>query len=613
MNSEFQTFMASLYEPLLPRRASPSDAPPHDALVLGDDPLTRAPRWITAPELLTGMLVLGGSGLGKSNLLRVLLWRLLLRKLHFNEGFLVFDPHGTLCQWALKLIAAVAPWVAPEVYYYDFRQQRGKALQLGILSGDKERAYHGACVTVEGLLKGTGSSSSMDKPTLSRTLQNSFAALLELGLSFTDVRFFLQRGPAERAVLHTFLEQLSVGNPARAFFEDLEAKPAATQDTYAVGALNRTDVITRTRAIARTQCFAGVDLLPFMNNGWIGLIDGSCEGSGVSADARNATLSMLANRALATFEQRKPDRARPFTLVCDEWPDYISSSFARALSTVRKFSGRVLLSAQRLEDCVMKDGDFALLRAALAVPTKVVLGGLPFSECKTLSEEMFLRLIDPDRIKWQIDRIVWDPDMRKVVLRGRSRGGAATRTESETSTNNASVGGTKPPDGSDEAASWNRGDSDARGRSFADSDSWSDTEQEAWVNFPKPRVETGTPIFASIEEQIWLHAKKLQLQPRGHAVLSRSGELPCDIRLPHMQDFEFEDAAIEPFLEMVFDKPVYRDCVELDQHLDNRTHDLLRAAQPRIVGNSRSGKPRNRVRRGLIGSEDDQSSSRFED
>src|SRR5262245_182730 len=106
-------FIDQLYKTLF------SPPPTHDGIQIGREHGSRAPIVIPASSLSLGLVVIGGSGRGKSNSLRALVWELIKRKARYGDGFSVVDPHGTLATWTLDAIARAVPHLVNDVSYLD--------------------------------------------------------------------------------------------------------------------------------------------------------------------------------------------------------------------------------------------------------------------------------------------------------------------------------------------------------------------------------------------------------------------------------------------------------------------------------------------------------------
>lgn len=595
---------------LYPRRPAPG--PPPGALVLGRDPVTRDPTWI-GDEIDLGLFLLGGSGTGKSNDLRVIIFELLKRKILLNEGFAIVDPHGSLAAYALRLIA-LYPELAPQVYYLDLRQRRVLGMNP-LRRGRKNPHFTAACVT-EALIKAFGTAVTQERPLMTRVFNNLHEALIHTDLILPDARFFLERAEHSQLILASLLDKLPPTSPVRSFWVDLSRKSASTADMYGMGPMNRIDAICRPVPLKRMLSVPtiGLDCLELMNTGGILIADLSREGTGVTVDAQHAFAALLVQEFRQVFEERAPDRARGFTLVLDELGDYCPSDFARVWTAARKFKLRVVAACQNLEMLLGRDGDRTLLQSVLAVPNKIVHAGIPLADARILAEDMFLGQIDVDRVKFQPTTVTWDPVPTPVTLRNRSWGESTTETTARSDTRgvSSSTGRTVtdaesgPADGRDptvrsrarsESEGSSSSSSESEGYSEASTRSWSASEQDAWVTFYRRRDQKGTPVYRSIEEQVHAYVQRIKLAPRGHAVLVRHGHAPVSFKARHMQDIECSAEDLENFLGDLYDKPIYLDPADMDRYIEEHERELLALAEPRIEASKAASRKRSKAPR----------------
>jgi hypothetical protein len=606
-------FMQGLYEPLMPKTSKPGEQLPDDALVLGVDPQSGVVRYVTMRDLATSLVVAAGTGAGKSNALRVLLRGLLRRAKRYGEGFAVIDT-GNLAWWLLSAIATSYPELAPRVFYADFSQRHGKVLGFDPLAGAAARPHFSAAATSEILLRTTGHSTA-DRILVARVLYHLAAALIELKLRLTDARIFLERGARERLIFQSLMARLPEASPLRSFWEDLAKKSGSTADSYLVGPSNRVAALVFAPPLKRMVAapIDSLDLRALMDQGGIAIFNCSRVDADVTTDGQIAFAGLVWQAFRQRFEERKPDRSKPFTLVCDEAGFYLPKNAAETLFAARKHNLRVVVSFQAMSQLIPPDGDRTLYDAVLATQAKLILGNLPFSDCKILGEETYLRSISPMEVKHE--RIVWDPVLRKVVVHSNTDGGGETHSTSTTTTgtrgrsrfeatsetaidgvsaarSTPGVPGAVPTtiDGTHASratgAVLTEGESEAESkahqRGTAWQRTWAHTQAEQWITDHVMRTE---PQFSPLEEQIFAAAKHLKLAARGHGVLLRPGEEPVDIRINYEPDIELEREDMEAFLEEVFTKECYSPAEEIDRLLDDSEQRILTEARsgPRVI------------------------------
>jgi len=581
----------------------PAPGPPEDALIIGKDPVAGYPIFYERDDLSVHLHVAGGSHAGKSNFLRVLLDQLLRRKRITGEGFALIDPHGNLATYARDLIASKYPEFADELYYMDLSQEQ-KVLGFNPLSRGQKHPYFAAQCVTEAVLKAFGAQGTQEFPSVTTVLCNILEALIHGGLPFTAARHFLQRSDLDLAIVRGVVDAFpAVGRTAdvKSFWEGLEKKSEATIDAKILGPLNRLSPLIKPLALKRMLSAPDVtlDFKELMDQGGIGIFNLAREGAGITVDGQHMFAALLVQEFRQVFEERTPDRSKPFTLIMDEFGDYVPADFARVLTAARKFNLRCVFAHQNLSQLVDKDQDRTLLETVLAVPNKVIFGGLPLGDAKVLAEEMFLAAIDPDKIKFFVKNLHFDPRPTKVILRASARGGAKAKTitkgKSSSTDRSTSSGGSYDPETDrtivTSSVTEREGETASVQRAFMSQYNWTDSEHEAFVTLYNERVQEGPHVYRPLEEQIFEYAKQLKMSPRGQAVMTRYGAPPSSVLVPWRPDIGFSMGDIEAFLEKVYDKPIYLDPDELDQLIEEREQKLLATAEPRIKSSS-GGKER---------------------
>lgn len=640
MNDTYE-FMRMLYEPLLSGDDTPAaETLPLDALSIGRDPIDRkVVRYITMADLATSAAVMGGTGSGKSNLLRVMLRQLIYRKKKYNEGFTVIDL-GNLAPWVLLAIAQMYPELARDVVYVDLTHELGVTALYNPLAYVTHR-HLAATSLAEELLRVFGAGSVADKPLVGRMLRMLAETLIELELSLSDSRFFLDGSPTDRVIAERFVDQLPEASPLRSFWLGLWKKSRAAQDVSVVGPSVRLDLFNAPalrRMVAATGTGASLDLKAMMDQGGILIANLARSGSGVSVDAQLGFSRLLLEGIRQRLEQRRPDHSRTHVVCIDEFGLVAPASYADVMVTARKYGVYNIVSFQALSMLIKSDNDRTLHDVVVATPTKLLMKGIPFKDCQLLAEESFLTAIDPMRVKYEHETTHWDPVLKKVVVRSTTTGTTSSETETESRGRTVSRGhsdGTSESTGLSSASgsmhsrganfelggivpaqrSCNHGSRQMQGtsatsaRSHSESESESESEAHAsatsrgvtssetlaeqWITDHRGRKEK-KPEFSPLAEQIHDHAARLKLQPRGHVVLIRPDQEPVNVAVDHFEDSGLSFDDVDEFLAEVVSKPCYARVDELDRLLEERDATLLAEAGPQVESMS---PPRRRRRK----------------
>jgi hypothetical protein len=590
-------FVNRLYDGIEAEHERAREAPktlPDDALVLGEDPVTREKIWYRYEDLQYALHYIGAPGLGKTNGCKVLCRELLKQKARSGNGFAVVDTHGGLAKYVRGLSAAEFPYFADDLVYLDLVQTQ-KVVGINPFAGvGPEEVQLAAKRVTDSILKVFGAANAMDKPRVQRVLNFVFEAVAHAGLYLPDSRLLLQRADTNKAILAFVIERLSEEGETgdvRRYFEDFRHLTRATFESYVEGPLNRLDLIARPRPFKRILGAprTSLDFRRVMDEGGILLFDLSTYGTSVSPDAANMLAALIVQQFNQAWQARQADKSRPFVLVMDEFGDYTSGDVARMITGARKFALWPVFSHQNLEQLVLKDDDRELLRAVLAIPNRVTFGGLFYDEAVILARQMYLAKIDPDEIQHVVETITWKPVPTKVVLEAWSSGGGTAAGTAETAADGGSVATTAVPGRSDlpgtEAigSNWQR----TSAASFSTNHNWSHSIQEAWTTFYEEMKQKGAHTFRKIDDQIFNFAKQLVLQPKGQGAVARLREAPRLCRLPELKDLEQTDEDIAAFLQAVYagkSGPLHLDTADVDKHLAEHEHKLLAEATPRAVG-----------------------------
>ncbi len=583
---EFDT----LFNSIMARKPKRIEAPtiPEGAIHVGQTDEGDQPLYLYPKNMLLHLHVAGWSGTGKTNWLKSLIRELVRRKVAARRrgekgyGFAIIDPHGELAEYALDYLVLFEPELAADTYYMDFRQEAILGLNplhrwwSDDLSEDAqhERSYFVADLWKEALTKAYGVSGSMDQPTISTFLVKLGQALIANGLSPVHCGYFLYRDKASKGVLDFLSRELSSLGNLRPFWRDHYEKRDDTAQGEAVGPRNRLEPLinpTRTRLMLGAP-HDNLDFLRLMDEGDVGIFNLAVSGSHITPDTQNLFASLLMQQFRQSFQRRRendPEASPPFTLVMDEFGEFCAPSFARAFTAARKYQLEIVFSHQELGQLVSKpDQDDQLLQAVLAVPNKMVFGGLPTDQTEALTKQMWLERLDPERIKHQGYTIGFKPvpvkDMvqswgtheAEAEARGEATSEAGGRVES---TGSMMVTG---PDGGLMHLSNNLGISTAQAHAishvFSSAQGRSMGLQEAWRTEYEEFVQESSRTYKDVDEQIFEIAKTMNLRPLGHFTFAQYGAgLPVYGHAPHMKQKRVADEDRARFLEEVYRKPEY--------------------------------------------------------
>jgi hypothetical protein len=282
------------------------------------------------------LYVVGKSGTGKSTLLK----NLLIQAIESGEGVALIDPHGDL---SLELLDAIPPWRTDHVVYFDAADAE-HPIGLNLLLTKTEHERHLVVSGIVGAFKGIWGDSW--GPRLEYLLANTLSALLHaqnvslLGVPrlLTDERYrdWVVRQITDPVVLRFWQQEYES-------WDQRQRTEAANPILNKVGRL-LTSPLTRN---ILGQVKSRIDAEFIMNHRRI-LIANLSKGR-IGADHANllgallvAQFQLAALRRAGQSEQERVD----FSLVVDEWHNFVTEDFAHILSEARKYRLGIVLAGQ---------------------------------------------------------------------------------------------------------------------------------------------------------------------------------------------------------------------------------------------------------------------------
>jgi hypothetical protein len=559
--------------------------PPKNALAIGEADDTGNALYLKAENLGLALHVVGASRSGKTNFLKRVIRQLLERKRRTGWGFAVLDPHGELAEFAVDLLALTAGDLASETYYVDFRQE--PILSINPLARwwpadhpkRRDLEYSVADLWKEALTKAYGVRNSMNQPRIATVLTHLGEALVASGLAPSHASYFLNRGPREKAILGKLVSQLPSGD-TRAFWDHYQSLRPAECDSYSEGPRNRLRPVTGYEQLRLMlgQPDHALDFLTLMNRGGIAIFNLSLRDTAVSPDAQQLVASLLLQQFRQAFPRRTEndiEKSPPFTLVLDEFGEYCAPEFAHAFTAARKYHFEVIFAHQDLDQLVPAENDQQLLNTVLAVPNKAVFGGLFIEQAELLAKQMYLAMLDPDKVQHQPQTVSFWPISVKDIAHAWSRskgfgegeGTSETSTASETSSLSEVLGPASGALGlsaneiarSIASSGVLSGSSSGRSRYFASSHAWSEAAHEIWRTEYRPFLQPGTPVFDDLSVQVFRYAQAMSLRPPGHFVFYQRPDVPLFAHVDLEKQPRLTDDAREAFLAAVYRNPEYRE------------------------------------------------------
>lgn len=365
-------------------------------LHIGRSRITGRPVTVGWKHLAEHVLMLGKTGSGKSTLLEYWIRQLVKSR----RGLVLLDPEGTLFRKTIaflyrirfdprrvKIIDLEETEYCPGLSYFDLRGATPDVI---------------ADLILEAFAKIMGAEEQV-KPLIEKYGKAALIPLAKAGQSLALLKGFLNDGELREAVLRAANDSHAEIS-WRAWAEKSRRRGGLDE---LLGIDNRADFFDaneQLRAIvsARQNC---VDWSAAMDAGDVVLVNLRHPSRRVSRIVGIMLVHQLTRAALA-----RPEGARPFYAIVDEFAQFITSDFRDAFKRFRKRGVHLILATQDLDD-FNEDGESrALYGTALNNPaTQIVFGMRNHRYCKELAEQLFAPIITGKSIKYWGEHPVWKP------------------------------------------------------------------------------------------------------------------------------------------------------------------------------------------------------------
>lgn len=280
---------------------------------------------------------LGPSRSGKTNWLTFLKRQLLSS----HVPFMTFDTEGGSHQNDLMFLAR-HPDLAVEnrVVEINLSDPENSPGLVGINPLARFAHSPSLAVQVDSLLDVVASvwaEESRSTPQLRRFMRNFFFMLIENCLSFQEMKFLLASG---RSDVRRRLALRSENERAKAEVLALDSMTPSKQDDKLNSSMNRvaefTDSEILQAVLGRTQDV--LDIKDVIENQRTVLVNLSQEGGQMSEDSARLVACLLISMVVAYALTRPEDEARdkPYLILCDEFPAYVTPRMAKALDQLLK-------------------------------------------------------------------------------------------------------------------------------------------------------------------------------------------------------------------------------------------------------------------------------------
>lgn len=488
------------------------------------------------------MHVIGSSGSGKSKFLE---W-MMRGDLKNRQGFCLLDPHGTLYD-------DVANYCAHQVLDREIILLNLSKPESIIGFNPFQRASdNSVAVQVDRRISATmhawGVENADQTPTLERTLRLIYTVMIEQNLGLPQVKHLIDFNAKE--IRSQLVDQLQ-SELIAAEWRELQALKAKEWRDETLSARNRFFRFLTSPALTRFMGLPGrtLDLKEVMDQGKVLLVN-LAPSDELSEENARVFGALLVNEFFECARRRPKDTRgrdpKPYYLYMDEFQSFVSIDIADMLDQVRKFGLFSILSHQRFGHLDENITDAVLTNCRI----KAVFGGLPAASAQMMAQELFIRKLDPKKIKLAIYQTKFWPkeERRQVTTHSTSRSSSSGWNQGSSSgTSSATTTGTFF--GPDEwlgvgaqigtSNSVNSGYSSMHTSGSSGSDSYGESESVADIPVfvPVPFEELSSVQYYSIEEQLLELTAALKEQFPRHCFIKIHSDETQPMLVPRVDAF----------------------------------------------------------------------------
>ena len=303
--------------------------------------LRARPVRVSVDALRSHTYVVGGTGTGKSRLLRVLIEQ----DIAAGHGLCLIDPHGDLCDASVRYLATLPashPVLSRTVLIDPTAPDWAVGFNpLDIPQGEDVYPHVLELLTVFEKLWGDSWGARMED-----LMRNSFITLAEQGRTLLDVpRLLTDEDFRAELVLH-------IRSPeAKSYWENrFGPLPARTKAEWVESTLNKVSTFITDPWIRDMvgQPLSTIDPRRWMDEGMITLVNVAKGRLKRNSDLVGALfVAKIQEAALSRVDLPEIDR-RPYRLVVDEFQNYATRSFEEILSEARKYGLCLMMANQTL-------------------------------------------------------------------------------------------------------------------------------------------------------------------------------------------------------------------------------------------------------------------------
>ncbi len=502
-------------------------------ILLGHD-ASGSPVTLSPEERETHMHIIGSSGSGKSKFVE----QMMRGDLANGQGFCLIDPHGSLYNDVLS-------YCAHKVLNHEIVLLNLSEPSQIIGFNPFQKAPDGdVSVQVDRRIRATmhawGVENADQTPTLERTLRLIFTMLLELGLPFHQAQHLINFQSGE--IREQLVERLTSPLIRQEWEELLALKPKDWRAEM-LSAKNRLFRLLTSETLGRFLSASGdaINLEEIIEKGKVLLVN--LAPSKHLSDENGRVFGALLVNEFFEVARRRPlgsKLLKPYYLYLDEFQTFVSLDLTAMLDQVRKYKLFTVLAHQRFGQLDENLTDAVLTNCRI----KAVFGGLPVEMARMMAQELFIRELDPMRIKVAIYQTkFWPQYSRDRVYTKSSSSGSSSGVGENTVMGESS----SSSEGQFfDAGQWNIGGlvgtsfsggsgvTSASGNHSNQTEFTGETEGEADVPMfiPVPFQELSSVQYFSIDEQLTQLTAALKEQYGRHCFIKIHHQKTQPLRVP---------------------------------------------------------------------------------
>ena len=506
-----------------------------------------------------------------------------------RQGFCLIDPEGTLYE-------EVVNYCAHHVVDRDI-------ILLNLSSPDSVIGFNpfrrspsgDVSLQVDNRIKATvhawNVANTDQTPTLERVLRLVYTSMLEQDLGLPQVQHLIDFNAREiRAHLIELLQTPLIQKEWR----EVQQLRSVDWRAEVLSTKNKLFRLLTSNTLGR---FMGVpertlNLKEIMDEGKILLVN-LATSDDLSDDNARVFGALLVNEFFEHARRRKKDAygndPKPYYLYIDEFQDFVSIDLAKMLDRVRKRGLFLVMAHQRFGQF---DDDKNIIDAVLTnCKIRAVFGGLTANAARVMAEEMFIKKLDPKKIKVAIYQTKFWPEYRrdKVYTSGTSRGSGSSSGQSagagmglNTTTGEffQPTDWFSAPSSSGTSAGQSRSSFSFSGSGHSTSESFSDSESVADIPIfvPVPFKELSSIQYHTLEEQLHDMNAALKEQFERHCFIKIRQQDTQPMLVPFVKSFYTTKANLEWYKQKKFGEHNALGPAEIDLLLEARERALLKAA-----------------------------------